>query len=97
MAYPSGALGGWPVSRESYMELLRQSDTWVAELLDQGFAFVTNAFRPGLAPTGILVRDCDWMAANLRSEGWEVEVAAAYDEAGQSLPRMASLWRRRRS
>ncbi len=83
------------MSRESYMQLLRKSDSRIARLLDEGFAFDTNAFRPGQAPPGVPIRDCDQMAARLRGEGWEVEVAAAYNEAGQSLPQMASLWRRR--
>ncbi len=83
------------MSRESYMALLRKSDASIAMLLDRGFAFVTNAFRTGQAPPGISMQDCDQMAARLRGEGWEVEVAAAYDEAGQALSPMASLWRRR--
>lgn len=76
------------------MTLLRKTDPRVGELLDQGFAFVTNAFRPGQTPRGIPVRDCEKVAAQWRREGWEVEAAAAYDERGQSLPHMASLWRR---
>ena len=40
------------MSRERYMQLLRKSDPQIARLLDQGFAFVTNAFRPGQAPPG---------------------------------------------
>ena len=83
------------MSRESYMQLLRKSDACIAKLLAQGFAFVTNAFRPGQAPPDVPVKDCDQMGATLRGEGWEVEVAAAYDEGGQALPQMASLWRRR--
>jgi hypothetical protein len=83
------------MSREHYMQLLRKSDPRIAGLLNQGFAFVTNAFRPGQAPPGVAVRDCDQMAARLRGEGWDVEVAAAYDEAGGTLPQMASLWQRR--
>lgn len=83
------------VSRETYMALLRATDPRIAARLDQGFEFVTKAFRPGQAPPGIPVKDCDRTAARLRDEGWEVEVAAAYDEGGHALPRMASLWRRR--
>lgn len=83
------------MSRETYMALLRDSDPRIAALLDQGFAFVTNAFRPGKAPPGVSVRDCFQMAAKLRGESWEVELAAAYDEGGHALPHMASLWRRR--
>ncbi len=83
------------MSREGYMQLLRRSDVRIAALLDQGFAFVTNAFRPGQAPPGISIRDCEQMAKKLRGEGWEVEVTAAYDEAGQPLSAMGSLWRRR--
>ena len=83
------------MSREAYLALLRTTDPHMATLLDRGFAFVTNAFRPGQAPPGVPVRNCDQVAARLRREGWEVEVAAAYDERGQALPQMASVWRRR--
>lgn len=83
------------MSRETYMALLRDSDPRIAALLDRGFSFVTNAFRPGRAPPGVPVQDCEQVAATLRGEGWEVEVATAYDEGGAVLPRMASLWRRR--
>ncbi len=82
------------MSREAYMTLLRTADPRIAELLDQGFEFVTNAFRSGQAPRGVPARDCDQMAARLRREGWEVELAPAYDERGKALPQMASLWRR---
>ncbi len=77
------------------MTLLRAIDPRIEALLDQGFGFVTNAFRPGQAPPGIPARDCDQVAARLRREGWEVEVAPAYDERSQALPQMASVWRRR--
>ncbi len=83
------------MSREDYMALLRATDAGIAVLLEQGYALVTNAFRPGQVPPGIPARDCDQVAARLRREGWEVEVAAAYDERGQALPQMASVWRRR--
>lgn len=83
------------MSRESYMTLLREANARIAELLDQGFEFVTNAYRPGQAPRGVPAQDCDRMAARLRREGWEVELVAAYDERGKPLPQMASLWRRR--
>jgi hypothetical protein len=83
------------MSRKEYMSLLRASDAQIAGLLDRGYAFVTNAFRPGQAPPGLAVKDCDQVAAQLRGEGWEVETASAYDERGQALPRMAALWRRR--
>ncbi len=83
------------MSREGYVQLLRATDPRLATLLEQGFGFVTKAFRPGQAPRGVPARDCDQVAARLRREGWEVEVAAAYDERGQALPQMASLWRRR--
>ena len=82
------------MDRERYMLLLRSTDRGIAVLLEQGFDFVTNAFRPGQAPPGVSVRDCDQMATRLRGDGWEVEMAAAYDEAGQALSKMASLWRR---
>jgi hypothetical protein len=77
------------------MQLLRKSDPQIARLLDQGFAFVTNAFRPGQTPPGVPVSDCDQVAAKLRGQGWEVVAAAAYDEGGRALSQMASLWQRR--
>ncbi len=83
------------MSRESYMILLRATDPRIAGLLNQGFEFVANAFRPGQAPRGVPARDCEQMATRLRREGWEVELASAYDERGKALPQMASLWRRR--
>ncbi len=45
------------MSREGYMQLLRAADPRIAALLDQGFAFVTNAFRPGRVPPGVPARD----------------------------------------
>jgi hypothetical protein len=83
------------MSREAYMALLRATSPQIATLLDQGFVFVTNSFRPGMAPRSVPAQDCDRMAARLRREGWEVGLASAYDEGGQALPQMASLWRRR--
>lgn len=83
------------MSRERYMQILRKSDPQIARLLGQGYAFVTNAFRPGQAPPGVPVPDCDQVAAKLCGEGWEVAAAAAYDEGGRALSQMASLWGRR--
>jgi hypothetical protein len=57
------------MSRESCMALLRKSDASIAMLLDRGFDFVTNAFRPGQAPPGVPARDCDQVAVRLRREG----------------------------
>ena len=85
------------MDRKAYMELLRSKDARIAELLDQGFVFVTNAFRPAQAPPGIPVLDSDQTAERLRAEGCEVVLATAYDEAGRVLSQMASLWRRRSS
>jgi hypothetical protein len=83
------------MSREGYLSLLREADPQIAALLDRGFRFVTNTFRPGQAPADLPVRNSDQAAAQLRAEGWQVELAPAYDERGKALPQMASLWRRR--
>ncbi len=85
------------MDRQAYMQLLRSTDPHVAELLDQGYAFVTNAFRPEQVPPGVSVRTSEQAAERLRAEGWEVVMATAYDEAGRALSQMASLWRRRRT
>ncbi len=78
------------------MLLLREADPRIAALLDQGYRFFTNAFLLDQRPPGLPVRNSDQVVAQLRSEGWEVELARAFDERGRPLPQMASVWRRRK-
>lgn len=83
--------------REAYLKLMVALDGGIRRLVDEGFEFVTNAFRRGAAPKGVRAKDADILATRLRQEGYQVEVATAYNETGDALPSMASIWRKRRA
>jgi hypothetical protein len=80
--------------RGEYMKLLASRDAAIRCLVDGGYEFVTNAFRPGAGPKGVRTKDAEALQAGLRQEGYQVEVASAYNETGDALPSMASIWRK---
>ena len=82
--------------REEYVRLIAEKDAAIRHLVEQGYEFVTNAFRPGAAPKGVRAKDAEAVKARLRQEGYQVEVASAYNETGDVLPSMVSVWRRQR-
>ncbi len=81
--------------RGEYVRMMTEQDVNIRRLVGKGYEFVTNAFRPGAAPKGVQARDADAVRARLRREGYEVVVASAYDETGEVLPSMVSIWRHR--
>ncbi len=83
--------------RGEYVRLMAARDAAIRRLVDQGYEFVTNTFRPGAAPKGVRAKDADALTGRLRKEGYQVEGASAYNETGDVLPSMVSIWRRRRS
>lgn len=83
--------------RGEYVRLMAARDAAIRRLVDQGYEFVTNAFRPGSAPTGVRTKDPDGIVARLRRDGYEVEVASAYNETGDILSSMVSIWRLRKA
>lgn len=85
---------GGDYGREAYLKLMVARDGDIRRLMEQGFEFVTNAFRRGAAPKGVRAKDADTMTARLRQDGYQVEAATAYDETGNALPSMASIWRK---
>ena len=85
---------GGDYGREAYLKLMVARDAGIRRLMDQGFEFVTNAFRRGAAPKGMRAKDADTLMAWLRQDGYQVEVATAYNETGDALPSMASIWRK---
>lgn len=85
--------GGTDFGKADYLALLAARDARIRRLGAEGFAFVTNAFRPGMAPAG--VRDAERIAADLRRQGFEVELSDGYDEAGTARPALCGIWRRR--
>ena len=58
--------------KEAYLALIAARDPEIRVLLDQGFAFVTNAFKAGAAPPGIEARTARdhvrrWQQGGIRS------------------------------
>jgi len=81
--------------KEAYLALIAAQDPQIRALLDQGFAFVTNAFKPGAAPSGMKARTDREHVRRLQQEGYQVEVTAAYDEQGQLRPTLSAIWRKK--
>jgi DNA-binding beta-propeller fold protein YncE len=80
--------------RGEYVRLMADRDIAIRRLVEKGYVFVTNAFRPGAAPKGVRAKDVEAFRVRLRQEGYQVEVASAYNETGDVLPSMVSVWRR---
>lgn len=76
------------------MKLMVAKDDTIRRLVGQGYEFVTNAFRPGAMPRGIRAKDADALAGRLRREGYDVELASAYNETGDVVSAMVSIWRK---
>lgn len=56
---------------------------------------MTNAFTPDVRPAGLHFRDTTTVASQLEREGCLVELGSAYDEKGDPIPTMQSVWRKR--
>ena len=78
--------------KEAYLALIAARDPEIRALLDQGFEFVTNAFKAGAAPPGIKARTDREHMRRLRQEGYQVEVSTAYDEQGHPRPSLSAIW-----
>ena len=81
--------------KETYLALIAERDPEIRVLLDQGFEFVTNAFKAGAAPSGLKARTERDHMRRLQQEGYQVEVTAAYDEQGQQRPSLSAIWRKK--
>ena len=79
--------------KEAYLALIAARDPEIRTLLDQGFAFVTNAFKAGAAPAGMKVRTDRDHVRRLQQAGYQVAVSTAYDEQGQPRPSLSAIWR----
>ena len=80
--------------KEDCLALIAAHDPEIRTLPDQGFAFVTNAFKAGAVPSGMQARTDREYVRRLQQEGYQVEVTAAYDEQGQHRPFLSALWRK---
>jgi hypothetical protein len=82
--------------KEAYLALIAEGDPEIHALLDQGFEFVTNAFKASAAPSGMKGRtDRDHMR-RLQREGYQVTISAAYDGQGDARPSLSAIWRKKR-
>jgi hypothetical protein len=82
--------------KEAYVALIAARDPQIRSLLEQGFEFVTNAFKTGAAPPGIKARTDQEYVRRLRQEGYQVEVSTAYDEQGDPRPMLSAIRRKKR-
>ena len=80
--------------KEAYLALIAARDPEIRALLDQGFEFVTNAFKAGEEPAGMTARTDREHVRRLQQAGYEVEVSTAYDEQGQPRPSLSAIWRK---
>ena len=81
--------------KKAYLALIAARDPEIRTLLDQGFAFVTNAFKAGAAPAGMKVRTDRDHVRRLQQAGYQVAVSTAYDEQGQPRPSLSAIWRKK--
>ena len=81
--------------KEAYLALIAAHDPEIRAILDQGFEFVTNAFKVDAAPSGMKARTDQEHVGRLQQAGYQVEVTAAYDEQGQLRPSLSAIWRKK--
>ena len=82
--------------RKAFIELMASKDSAIRRLIKAGYEFVTNAFEPGAGPAALRIKDAEAVSAQLRREGYSTELCSAYNEAGDQIPRMQSVWRKQR-
>ena len=80
--------------REAYIDLMGSKDPAIKRLIDEGYEFVTNAFTTGSKPPGLRVKDAEAVASQLAQQGYLTELCPAYNEAGNPIPGMQSVWRK---
>ena len=83
--------------KEAYLALIAAQDPDIRAFLDQGFGFVTNAFKASAVPSGMKARTDREHVRRLQQEGYQVAVSAAYDEQGQLRPSLSAIWRKKPS
>lgn len=86
-------MGG--LGKAEYLALIAKQDPKIRRLLEEGFEFVTNAFKAGSVPPGIKAREDREVARRLMRDGYQVELSTAYDEQGHPLPTMSAIWRKK--
>ena len=82
--------------RKAYLDLMVSKDPVIGRLIDEGYEFVTNAFEPGSKPPDMRVKDAQGIALELAQQGYVTQICAAYNEVGDPIPGMQSVWRKRK-
>lgn len=82
--------------RKAYIELMASKDAAIRRVLEEGYDFATNAFTSEARPAGVRVKDAATVASQLEQEGYLIELCPAYNETGDPIPGMQSVWRKRR-
>jgi hypothetical protein len=83
-------------AKDAYLALIARRDPQIRTLLEDGFVFVTNAFKAGAVPPSIKAQTDQEHVRRLRQEGYQVEVTTAYDEQGHPRPTLSAIWRKKR-
>jgi hypothetical protein len=81
--------------KDAYVALIAARDPQIRALVEQGFEFVTNAFRAGSAPPGMKVKTDRDHVRSLQQTGYQVEVTSGYDEQGHPRPTLCAIWRKK--
>jgi hypothetical protein len=81
--------------RKAYIDLLVSKNSAIRRLVEEGYDFATNAFTSEARPAGVRVKDAAIVASQLEQEGYLIELCPAYNETGDPIPGMQSVWRKR--
>jgi len=81
--------------KDAYIALIAARDAQIRSLVEQGFEFVTNAFKAGSAPPGLKGNTDTDQVQRLQQAGYQVAVTAGYDEAGNPRPTLCAIWRKK--
>ena len=72
--------------RKAYIDLMVSKDPAIRRLVEEGYEFVTNAFKPGAQPAAVRVKDAQTVASQLEREGFMTELCPAFNEVGDPIP-----------
>jgi hypothetical protein len=82
-------------TKEAYVAVIAARDPQIRSLVEQGFEFVTNAFKAGSAPPGLQGNTDREQVRRLQQAGYQVAVTTGYDELGNPRPALCAIWRKK--
>ena len=77
--------------KDAYLALIAARDPPIRALLEQGFAFVTNALKVGTAPPGLKAKTDRDHRRSLQQQSSQVELSTAYDVHGHPQPTLSAI------